>query len=258
MAKRFIDTEIFKKPQIRSLQAPYKLLYVYMFCECNHAGIWDVELDVASLRLGCEYDEEEVLKALEGKIHKIRDDKWYLIDFVEFQYGTLNPDNRAHKSVIDLIKKYKIKPLTSPSGGCKDKDKDKELDKKKDSIQTNAARIGTWFRRRVTTKWSDKEIKALKAIGEIDDEDFQIMEDYYTANIHKDKDYRRRDVQTLLNNWTGELDRAIAYKAESTPRFTQTALPEPEGWRKMYLDKFGEDYPKGWNDLSVHIQRELL
>ena len=29
-------------------------------------------------------------------------------DFIDFQYGELNPENRAHKSVLDLLEKYKL------------------------------------------------------------------------------------------------------------------------------------------------------
>ncbi len=60
--------------------------------------------------------------------------------FVRFQYGKLNPENRAHKSVIDLLMKNGVNPetlapskgLDSPSEGCKDKDKDKDKDKEEE------------------------------------------------------------------------------------------------------------------------------
>jgi hypothetical protein len=68
-------------------------------------------------------------------------------------------------------------------------------------------RIGEWFGRRTSTAWSVKEAAALKAVDP-SAEELTEMEDYYTAPMQADKDYRRRDVLTLLNNWTGELDRA--------------------------------------------------
>lgn len=73
-------------------------------------------------------------------------------------------------------------------------------------------KIGSWFGRRPTTQWSTKEMKALLAIlKHTTPEDIALMESYYTAQIHAAKDIRRRDVQTLLNNWTGEMDRARAF-----------------------------------------------
>jgi hypothetical protein len=69
-------------------------------------------------------------------------------------------------------------------------------------------RIGAFLSRRETTKWSIKEHDALKALGDLEEAEIDVLEDYYRAELPKDSDYRRRDVITLLNNWTGELDRA--------------------------------------------------
>jgi hypothetical protein len=152
MAKRFIDTEIFKDPKIRGLRGATKLLYIYMFCDCDHAGIWDVELDVAELRLGFSFDTEQVLEELSDHVEPISDSKWYLKGFVRFQYGELNPENRAHKSVIDILNKHKIKPLTSPSLGCKDKDKDKV--KVKVKVKVNPPTLKEWGEYAESIGWS--------------------------------------------------------------------------------------------------------
>jgi hypothetical protein len=77
------------------------------------------------------------------------------------------------------------------------------------SIQT---RLGQLFKRRPTTRWNRDEIKALKDIGEISEEDMVLLETYYTAKHKPESDYRRRDLATLLNNFNGELDRARKYK----------------------------------------------
>ena len=70
MAKRFIDTDIFKKRNVKDLEAPYKLLFIYLFTDCNHAGIWEVDLDVAEIRLGFSYPEIETIeKMVSHNIH---------------------------------------------------------------------------------------------------------------------------------------------------------------------------------------------
>lgn len=69
--------------------------------------------------------------------------------------------------------------------------------------------VGHWFRRKPDTPWSDKEIKKLREVAKTTtDEDLLLLEGYYTGNHPTNGDYRRKDVMTLLNNWTGELDRA--------------------------------------------------
>lgn len=133
MSKRFTDTEKWKKPFVRSLEAPYKLLWFYILDDCDHAGIWVVDLEVAGIRIGEAFNEDDVLEKFGEKIQVIDGgEKWFVQDFIDFQYGTLNPENRVHQSVINLLTKGHIKPLISPIEGAKDKDKEKDKDKDKD------------------------------------------------------------------------------------------------------------------------------
>lgn len=80
-------------------------------------------------------------------------------------------------------------------------------------------RVGKLFNRREATAWSEKEIKALKSVEKLNTTEDEILalEAYYTADMPSGKDYRRRDILTLLNNWNGEIDRAKAFKASPPP-----------------------------------------
>lgn len=131
MAKRFTDTDKWKKPFIRSLDAPYKLLWFYILDDCDHAGIWQADFEVASIRIGFEVNEETAIKRFGDRMEKISTGKFFLPDFIFFQYGELNEKNRLHVSVINILNKNGIKPLRSPLEGAKYKDKDKEQDKDK-------------------------------------------------------------------------------------------------------------------------------
>ena len=137
MAKRFTDTDKWKKPLLRSLQAPYKLLWLYILDDCDHAGIWQVDLDVASIRVGAPITIEAMKSNFgEHLVFFDQDSKLFVPDFIEFQYGILNESNRVHQSVIALLTKYELgayKPHTSPLQGAKDKDKDKDKEKYKDN-----------------------------------------------------------------------------------------------------------------------------
>lgn len=135
MAKRFIDTSIFRKDFIRGLDAPCKLLFLYLINECDHAGLWDVELEVAEVRLGLKFKGDPI-NQFAGKVIPVDGGKkWFIPSFVNFQYGDLNPENRAHGSVISLLKKFdlldsehQIKPLISPLQGAMDMDMVKDTD----------------------------------------------------------------------------------------------------------------------------------
>ena len=64
MAKRFTDTEKWKKPFIRGLQGAYKLLWLYICDDCDHAGIWQVDIEVAQIRIGEKMIQKRQLKVL--------------------------------------------------------------------------------------------------------------------------------------------------------------------------------------------------
>lgn len=71
--------------------------------------------------------------------------------------------------------------------------------------------IGRFYRRRASTRWSDAEERKLAAVADRPDalrECRDILRLYRSGY-----QYARRDIVTLLNNWTGELDRAAAAPA---------------------------------------------
>lgn len=169
MAKRFIDTAVFRKPSIRAMKAPYKVLFIYLLCECDHAGVWDVELDVATMRLGIEIDHEKAVEELRGAVIPIGGgSKWYLVDFVEFQYGELNPANRVHESVLSRLQTlaidHKKKGLTSPLQGAKDMDKDKDtvLKEKERAKETPSAKWPSWAGERTLSTWEEFKTYRMK------------------------------------------------------------------------------------------------
>lgn len=146
IAKRFTDTNKYKKPFIRGLQGAYKVLWDFLYHDCDHAGIWIVDFEIAQILIGKDIpvNEKDALKFFnngEQRIIPFDDNtKWFIPSFITFQYGTLNPSNRAHNSVIQLLKKHNIsdpsKALVRGLEGCKDKDKDKNKDKDREDIMS--------------------------------------------------------------------------------------------------------------------------
>jgi hypothetical protein len=96
--------------------------------KCDLAGIWEVDFEAAEFFCS-GIDESEIRQVFKKQYQEIDNGKrWFLKDFVDFQYGTLNENNRAHLSVINILLKYKLienKGLIRPLQGYKDKDKDK-------------------------------------------------------------------------------------------------------------------------------------
>jgi hypothetical protein len=141
MAKRFTDTEKWKKPFIRNLKAPYKLLWLYVCDDCDHSGIWQVDIEVAEIRIGEKLDGNKAIQFFGDKIIILDGgSKWFIPSFIDFQYPSgLNENNKAHTGIIKNLERYKeeidnFKPLTSPLQGAMVMDMVKDMDKVKDMV----------------------------------------------------------------------------------------------------------------------------
>ena len=140
MAKRMTDTDKWKKRFLRELKPQHKLLWFYILDDCNHAGIWDVDIEVASIRVGEELIYDMLPQSFLDKIVIFDNgDKWFIPEFIDFQYGELNPNSNVHKSVIALLQKYNLEGYLKGSQtlpeGVQDKDKDKDIVKAKAKVK---------------------------------------------------------------------------------------------------------------------------
>lgn len=106
MAKRFSDTEKWKKPFIRGLPSAYKLLWFYILDDCDHAGIWQADFEVARIRIGEQVDIDTAIRLFDVRIYPITKFKWFIPDFITFQYGELSEKNRMHKHVMEILDKH--------------------------------------------------------------------------------------------------------------------------------------------------------
>ena len=128
MAKRFMDNTIFDKSWYRKLPVRLKIVWFYLINKCNHAGIWECDVDLLSFQIGDEYTLEEILEAFGDNLKEIGDNKIYITKFIEFQYGLpLNRKVKVHQSVLKILDKSGIE-LANPLVSVKDKDKDKGKD----------------------------------------------------------------------------------------------------------------------------------
>jgi hypothetical protein len=139
MAKRMTDTDKWKKRFIKNLDYGNKLLWLYMLDDCNHAGIWDIDLEVASIRIGLDVDISDLKKFDDKIVIFDNGEKVFIPDFIDFQYGELNPNSNVHKSVIALLDKYNLQGYLRGSQGVEntlqDKDKDKDIVKVKAKVK---------------------------------------------------------------------------------------------------------------------------
>lgn len=161
--KRFTETEKWRDPWFRKLSAGAKLAFLYILDNCDGAGVWSADKDLADFSIGMAVPWEKVSKDFADRLAILPDGKWLLTKFVEFQYGHLSPDCKPHLAVIRLIEKHKIKKVlkgyTKGINTLEEKEKDKEKDKERGSAEGDSETIYLAYPRR------EGKGEAIKAIG---------------------------------------------------------------------------------------------
>jgi hypothetical protein len=138
VAKRFTDSEKWRKPWFRALGAEARVVWIYLTDNCDHAGLWPAAFDLLTFDTGVSVTPEKLSEWFGDKIIKLADAKYFLPGFIEFQYGKLKPDSKPHMSVIKMLEKHAIDPVNltlgkqSPKGMRTIKDKDKNKDQAKE------------------------------------------------------------------------------------------------------------------------------
>ena len=242
MAKRFTDTEKWKKPFIRGLQGAYKLLWLYICDDCDHAGIWQVDIDVAQIRIGEKIDIKEAIKTFDEKIIIFdKGNKWFIPSFIEFQYPSgLNPDNRAHNSIIILLEKYKLldkqnKPLTRSLQGRKDMDmvKDKDMDMDKGTKKIKISFIGEeiieyW------NLWKDYKSKQFKFIYKTVQSEQAAFDDLVRLSEKNCENAIEIIKQSMANGWKGLFELKISQNKTLSTRIDNKYQREVEAARNTF------------------------
>lgn len=163
MAKRFTDTEKWKHPTFRSLNLKARLAWIFLLDECDHAGMWLLDFEVASAKLGFTVDLAAFTEWFGEKLFLAGDKRLFIPDFLRFQYGVkkheeFNPSSKPHLAVLRELENHGVsldhpgeslsrligvdrvsKELPKGSETLQDKDKDKDKDKDTRPILSRAA-----------------------------------------------------------------------------------------------------------------------
>lgn len=110
MAKRLFDTEIWQKEWFGELSLKSKVLVFYIFGNCDCAGVFEANYRNLKFYIGETITEKDITSI--KQICKLPNGKFYLTDYIQFQYGVsiqeLNPKFSVHKGVIKILEKNEI------------------------------------------------------------------------------------------------------------------------------------------------------
>jgi hypothetical protein len=123
MAKRFTDTDKWKKPWFRGLSHHAKIVWFYLCDQCDHAGIWPADFSLISFQVGFKVTPENLEMWLGDRVFKVTEDKYFLPSFFEFQYGHVKTGFRARLAAIEKLRELdlvdeqdRVRDLTDSQG----------------------------------------------------------------------------------------------------------------------------------------------
>ena len=105
MAKRFTETEKWKDPWFSNLTNDEKIVWLFLLDDCNHAGIWQVNLRRLNFECRTNYTLNELTNFLQYRICVLSEEKWFIPKFISFQYPKFPNGSPAIKSAIKLLDK---------------------------------------------------------------------------------------------------------------------------------------------------------
>lgn len=218
MAKRFTCTDKWKKIWFRKLMPIHKCFWFYICDNCNHAGIWEVDFESAEWFIGSTLNMDEVCKVFKKQYHEINHGKaWLISDFIDFQYGILNPANRVHSSVIkSLQKEGASKGLLRSLQGAKDKDKDKDKVKDKEKDYCNFESLWKKYPRQLGKKSAEKHfISSVKTDNDLQDIN-KALGNYLLSVKGVDIKYIKHG-SAWFNNWRDYINYKETFIKNSSP-----------------------------------------
>lgn len=201
--KRFTETNKWEDPWFRKLKPEMKLLWSWLLDSCDNAGVIDADIELASFQIGYSYPMD-TLSEFAHRVVKLPCGKFFIPKFIEFQYGNLSRECKAHNPIFISLEKHGLKGY--PKGIHTLQEKEKETDKETE-----------------TEKESPKKEKKLKPTTEG-------FEEFWTAypkkiakaDAERAWDKIRPDTQAVINSltwqcrsddWTKENGKYIPYPA---------------------------------------------
>lgn len=109
MAKRFTDTSKWDKVWFRKLSPVHKCFWNYVCERCDHAGVWEVDFELASVFIGSPLDEPEIRNIFSKQYKELNGgSRWFITDFLSFQYGSYDESNKMFKPIKNILERHGV------------------------------------------------------------------------------------------------------------------------------------------------------
>lgn len=138
--KKFTESNKWEDSWFRKLQPEMKILWLWILDKCDHAGVIEIDLELASFHIGYQYPQDS-LKVFEERLIEMESNKCFIPKYIPFQYGSLSKDCKAHNPVFASLEKHNIDATNLQyKGYAKGIDTLQYKDKDKDNTKTDKSR----------------------------------------------------------------------------------------------------------------------
>ena len=129
--KRFTETDKWRDPWFLKLAQGAKLAFLYIIENCDNAGVWSADTELADFTIGMKIPWTKALEDFGDRVVVLPSGDWLVAKFINFQFGKLSADCKPHLSVLRLIENHRVsKGYPKGINTLQDKDKDKDKEKK--------------------------------------------------------------------------------------------------------------------------------
>ena len=107
--KRFTETTKWEDPWFRKLSCKHKSLWLYLCDKCDNAGVWKIDLELASFQIGEGITRKDMENInLEKERIIIKENLVIVKEFIPFQIGDLKKDKLTNlqKNCLILLDNY--------------------------------------------------------------------------------------------------------------------------------------------------------
>lgn len=182
MAKRFTDTDKWKREFFYDLKPHAKLTWLYLLDQCDHAGIWPRNFKLMSEQLGLKVDHNQLIEWFGPKVILFDGDKYFIPSFFEFQYGA---SKEGFKAKASALKTLQALGLATESGEILTLTNSSEQSAYTSGQLVNCPSIGT----------SNIKSNSKSIIGGVGDFDFEALYTKYPKKVGKAEAFKRLKAQ---------------------------------------------------------------
>lgn len=105
MSKRFTETDKWRDNWFRKLSPTHKCLWGYLTDNCDHAGVIEVDWELASFQIGAKVRAED-LDAFERQVEILPCGKLLILGFIKFQFGKPSYDCKPHAPIFTALERH--------------------------------------------------------------------------------------------------------------------------------------------------------